>query len=67
MRFEKKYPNLGYMEKKRIPIELHREIESLLTELDRLAAVENPCEILSGFCEGLKAKELPDIEEEEDW
>ena len=60
MRFEKKYPNLGYMEKKRIPISLHREIESLLTELDRLAVVEDPCEILSYICEGLSNREIPE-------
>lgn len=53
MRFEHKYPNLGYMEKKRIPVMLHRDIERLLTELDRLAVRDDPCEILSGFCDQL--------------
>ena len=60
MRFEKKYPNLGYMEKKRIPVELHREMENVLTELDRLAVSVDPCEILSDFCEKLSEMEISD-------
>ena len=53
-----KYENLGYMSKKRIPDMLHRDIERLLTELDRLAVRQNPCEILSSFCESLSEVEV---------
>lgn len=58
MRFESKYPNLGYMTKKRIPDMLHREIESLLTELDRIAVRQDPCEVLSKFTEKLNEIEI---------
>ena len=54
-----KYENLGYMTSKmRVPDELHRELERLLTELDRLAVRDDPCEVLSGFCNQLNDIEL---------
>ena len=63
MPFTEKYPNLGYMEKKRIPVGLHREMEKLLTELDRLAVRVDPCEILSDFCNKLSEMEILDENE----
>ena len=63
MPFTEKYPNLGYMEKKRIPVILHRDLERVLTELDKLAVSVDPCEILSDFCQTLSDMEIPEENE----
>lgn len=57
-KFENKYPNLGYMTKKRVPDVLHTELERLFTELDRLAVRQDPCEFLSGLCDKLSEEEV---------
>ena len=40
------------------PRSIIRELERLLTELDRLAVRDDPCEVLSGFCNQLNDIEL---------
>ena len=51
--------NLGSRDKvMRVPSELVSEIESLLTELDRIAVRMDPCETLSGFCDSLSSIEI---------
>ena len=59
MKFESKHPNLGRKVQKRIPYNLHTDIERLLTELGRLAVVQDPCDILSAICDNLSEKEIP--------
>ena len=55
----RKLGNLGTRDKMmRVPRELHRELESLLTELDRIAVSQDPCEVLSGFCDTLSDIEI---------
>ena len=54
-----KYINLGPMSHKiRVPDVLHTELESLFTQLDRLAVRQDPCGLLSKFCENLSEVEV---------
>ncbi len=49
----KRYENLKEMSVMRVPTQLQRELRELFTELDRLAVRQDPCEILSSFCDQL--------------
>lgn len=53
-----KYPKLGTMSMRRIPNVLHSELESLFTQLDRLAVRQDPCEFLSKLSDKLSEEEV---------